>query len=811
MQIKIAKGIGFCFGVEKAVNVTKELLKSGKKVFTDDDIVHNKQVMEELERLGLSYDNGDIYLIRAHGLPKEKIEKIKKDHRVVDLTCNIVYNLFKTVEVYENKGYQVVVYGKITHPEMIALKSYSKNAIITMEPLVIKSDKIFVASQTTMSYKDFENFYNKLKDISIYNEFKVFNSICNITHNREIEVEKLSKEVDLMIVVGGKHSSNTRKLFNIASQHTKAIHIETIDEIKEIPKGVDSVGIISGTSTPKEIVEEIAAGLKKLGGMLQMENNFEKLLDSYLFDNVRKGEIVEAVVLRKGESEIFVDFGWKSEGVVTSDELVKDVKDYKIGEKLSLILLRKNDDEGIAYLSEKIVYSKKLKEILKEKFEKGEKIIGKINSEIKGGYKVLIENTIQAFLPKSESMIFDGNIPKSPLEFKIIKFEERGKRLNIILSRKAFINEQKEKFFNERKEGDIIEGIVKKIEKFGAFVRIFEGIDGLLPNSEVSYDTSLKVEDVLSEGQSVKLYIKKIDKENRKILLSLKELMPDPWQNVTKKYKVGDIVSGKVKNILSYGFYVNLEPGVDGLVHIDDIFWGRRGKISDIVSVGDIVKVMIKEIDPNNKKMRLSYKEVEGDPWENIEEKYPVGNTITGTVSFILDKGVIVEIERGISGFCPISEISWNYISSVKDVLNEGQKVKAVITELDKENRKMRLSIKRVQENPWKKFKVNHKIGDIVAVKVIKELKSGYVGACENVEIYLPKSHVLKEITLGDELKVKIIQIKEDGEILRITASEKELENEKVIDSLKEEFENERYTTIERKVDNANSIDSGQE
>jgi 4-hydroxy-3-methylbut-2-enyl diphosphate reductase len=153
-------------------------------------------------------------------------------------------------------------------------------------------------------------------------------------------VEKLSKEVDLMIVVGGKHSSNTRKLFNIASQHTKAIHIETIDEIKEIPKGVDSVGIISGTSTPKEIVEEIAAGLKKLGGMLQMENNFEKLLDSYLFDNVRKGEIVEAVVLRKGESEIFVDFGWKSEGVVTSDELVKDVKDYKIGEKLSLILLR---------------------------------------------------------------------------------------------------------------------------------------------------------------------------------------------------------------------------------------------------------------------------------------------------------------------------------------------------------------------------------------------------------------------------------------------------------------------------------------
>lgn len=543
-----------------------------------------------------------------------------------------------------------------------------------------------------------------------------------------------------------------------------------------------------------------------------MENNFEKLLDNYLFENVRNGAEVEAVVLRKGEAELFVDFGWKSEGIVEADELVNNLEDYKIGDKLSLILLRKNDEEGTAYLSEKVLHYKKLRKILKEKFEKGERVLGKIHSEVKGGFKVLIDNTLEAFLPRSESMIYDNNIPKNILEFKIIKYEDFGRRLNVVVSRKAFVNEQKEKFFSERKEGDIVEGIVKKIEKFGAFIRIYSGIEGLLPNSEVSYDSSIRAEDVLNEGQPVKLYIKKIDKNGRKIVLSLKELMPDPWDSVSKKYKEGDIVSGKVKKILPFGFLVALEPGIDGLVHIDDIFWGKRGKISDVVSEGDIVKVAIKKIDTKNRKMKLSYKEVKGDPWENIEDKYPVGNVVTGKVSTILDKGVIIEIDDGISGYCPISEISWNYISKPSDVLEKDQKVRVVITDLNKDERKMRLSIKRTMENPWNKFKENHEVGDVVNAEVLRELTKGFIVKTENIEVYLPKSHLLDEKNIGDNVKVKIIQMKEDGEILRVLVSEKEVEKENIIEKISEEAENERYVNLERKVkNNADSFGSREE
>ncbi|ABR31467.1 4-hydroxy-3-methylbut-2-enyl diphosphate reductase [Thermosipho melanesiensis] len=810
MQIVVAEGIGFCFGVENAVSKAKELLKKGLSVWTDDDIVHNKSVMKELYDMGLSKEKGDVFLVRAHGLPKDVLDDLKKRYKVEDLTCSIVKNLFKTVAEIEKKGYKIVVFGKKEHPEMKALKSYCENATITDIPLPINAKRIAIASQTTMSYTDFEFFVNKITEMSKFDDIKIINSICNITYNREKEAEKISKIVDLMVVVGGKHSSNTTKLYKISSKYTKSMHIELPEELIELPKGVKKIGVISGTSTPKNIVEKVILRLKELGGMLQMDGNFEKLLESYLYDDVRRGTEVMGTVLRKGETELFVNFGWRAEGIVSSDELVKDLSEYNIGDKLKLLVIKIDEEDGMAFLSEKRVYLKNIRNILREKFEKGEKVIGKIISRNKGGYDVLIDNVFKAFLPKSESMIYGDNIPDYTMEFKIIKFEDKRK-LNVVVSRKALVKEQVERFFKERKKGDIVEGIVKRIEDFGAFVRVAEGIEGLLPNSEVSYDYEISAMDVLGEGQSVKLYLKEIDPTNKKLIFSLKELMPNPWNNVEKKYKIGEVVSGKVKKIMPYGFFVNLEPGIDGFVHIDDVFWGKRGNIKDIISEGDFVKLVVKEIDKENKKIRLSYKEVKGDPWENIEEKYPLGNVVTGIVRVVFDKGVIIDIEEGISGYCPISEISWNYISHPTDVIGEGNKVKAVVLDLDKENRKIRLSIKRTVENPWEKFKQQHKVGDIIKVKLVKELKNGYSANVEGIEVYVPKSHIVSDINVSDDLEVKIINIKTDGEILRVVVSEKEKENEKVLDEIKNEAEKERYTSIERKVKNGDSSDSGEE
>lgn len=543
-----------------------------------------------------------------------------------------------------------------------------------------------------------------------------------------------------------------------------------------------------------------------------MENNFEKMLENYLFEEVKGRSIVEGEVMKTTETDVFVDFGWKGEGIVPADELIKEPFNYKPGEKIHLMVLKINEEEGTAILSEKKLYLRKAREMLREKFEKGEKVLGKIIESTKGGYKVLIDNVIEAFLPGRESLIRGGEeIPKEFLEFKIIKFEPSKKRLNIVVSRKAIINEMKDRFFSERKEGDVVEGIIEKIENFGAFVRIAEGISGLVPNSEVSYDYSLKAEDVFRIGQSVKLLIKEIDKKNRRIMLSLKALMPDPWENIEKKYPVGAIASGTVKKIMPFGFFVNLEPGIEGLVHIDEVFWGRKGKLRDIVSEGDLVKVVVKEIDKENRKMSLSYKEAKEDPWENIEEKYPEGNIATGTVGAILNSGVIIDLEGGISGFCPISELSWKYVEKPEDVVKIGQKIKVLIMNLDKEKRKMRLSIKRATPNPWNLFVQKHKEGDLVSGKVVKKVKGGYIVEIGEIEAFLPDSQTNEPKTIGKDITVTILKIESENEIYKITISENKKEEIEQIKKLKKEAESERVVSLERKVKNADSVDSREE
>ncbi|SHH22913.1 S1 RNA-binding domain-containing protein [Thermosipho atlanticus] len=543
-----------------------------------------------------------------------------------------------------------------------------------------------------------------------------------------------------------------------------------------------------------------------------MENNFEKMLENYLFNEVKVGTVVEGVVVRSTDTDVFVDFGWKGEGVIPTDELVKEPSEYKPGTKINLLVLRINEEEGTALLSERRVYLRKARELIKEKFENGEKVIGKIKERVKGGYKVLIDNVIEAFLPGRESLIRSGDkIPEDYLEFKIIKFNASRKKLNIVVSRKIIVDEMIDSFYSNRKPGDVIEGLVEKVEKFGAFIRIAEGITGLLPNSEVSYDTSLTVEDVLREGQSVKLLIKDIDRNKKRIILSLKALMPDPWENIEKKYPIGEVVSGIVKKIMPFGFFVNLEPGIDGLVHISEVFWGRQGRIQDVVEEGDVVKVIVKDVDKENRKLSLSYKEAKGDPWKNIEEKYPVGNVVTGVVGAILNSGVIIDLEEEISGFCPISELSWKYVEKPEEVVTIKQKVKAVVTSLDKDARKMRLSIKRATQNPWKLFVENYKEGDIVTGKIVKKVKKGYIVEIDDIEAFLPETHALEEKNVGDQLTGRILKIVEDKEIYKITISEKLKEEIEQLKELSEKANAERVVSLEGKVKNANSTDSREE
>ncbi|QTA37659.1 4-hydroxy-3-methylbut-2-enyl diphosphate reductase [Thermosipho ferrireducens] len=269
MQIIVARNIGFCSGVDRAVKKTKELLEKGYRVFTDDDIVHNKNVMNDLLVSGLSFEDGEVFLVRAHGLPPEKIREYEKKYRVVNLTCPIVMDLFEKAKRLREKGYKIVVFGKKSHPEMIALKGYVSDAMVTKVPGKFVEKKVAFLSQTTSSLEEFNEFICETTKISKINELLVCNTICDLTIKREEEVKKLSKICDLIIVIGGKHSSNTLKLARLASINTSVLHVESVNELINIPDNVKKVGIVSGTSTSVYDVEKVIDRLKELGGMLE--------------------------------------------------------------------------------------------------------------------------------------------------------------------------------------------------------------------------------------------------------------------------------------------------------------------------------------------------------------------------------------------------------------------------------------------------------------------------------------------------------------------------------------------------------------
>ncbi len=832
MNLEIIAGqYGFCFGVDNAVSKIIYLLNKGENLFTDGEVVHNKNVFEELKRLGLKYspqENGT-FVVRAHGLPPEKLNEISKKYKVIDLTCPIVQSLFALGKKLSNDGYKVVAFGKKEHAEMVAFVGHVKNSLVTTEPLSLPDNKIAIISQTTSSSEKFALFIEEMRKLNGDKEIKVINTICNVTIEREEQAKKLAQICDFVVVVGGKNSSNTKKLFEIASNYGKAVHIESINEINEIEemlfreKSKDKtikIGLISGTSTYSKDVEHILKYLVKnyggrelymedLNNLKQqevLEESFEQLLQEHENTNqVRRGKIVEGIVIEITPTGLTVDLGGKVTGVVPLEELFKELNEYKVGEQIKVRVEKINEEDGTAILSakkpmEKIIFG----EIQKAK-EDGKPVSGKIVERIKGGYRVILENVAEAFLPGSESNIReDEEIPREKMQFAVISYETRGKKTNIVVSRKKLFQKLINEFFSNKRSGDVVEGIVESITDNGAFVKTAGIITGFIPNSEISYNPSVKAKDVLTVGKIMKFSIKEMNSERKRILLSLKALLPDPWENVHKKYQIGQTITGFVTSVKPFGFFVKIEDGVEGFVPIEEVFWGRKGNISEVISINDFVRVQILEINYEKRQMKLSYKNVIGDPWEKIAKKLSEGDISEGKVAKVLPNGVIIEIEPEVTAFCNISEVSWNFVDNMEDVIKEGETVKFQVLKIDPKNRKIRVSIRKAKPNPWKAFANAHKEGDIIKVKVIKNVEKGYIGLCEDIEVYIPKSQIYKNLNIGDEIDGKIIKLEEQRDIYKIIVSPKAYENSLVTNTDKaKEFEG---TSLEEKITNANTV-----
>ncbi|MGB9596579.1 MAG: 30S ribosomal protein S1 [Candidatus Poribacteria bacterium] len=549
--------------------------------------------------------------------------------------------------------------------------------------------------------------------------------------------------------------------------------------------------------------------------LYKYDEDDEELSEAY-DETLRKfeeGEIVKGVVIKIDRDEVMVDVGYKSEGYIPLSEFginPDGTPKVKVGDVVDVYLLRKEDQDGLVVLSKEIADQKIVWDRIAEAHERNEVIQGKITKRIKGGLKVEIEN-VKAFLPASQVELrpvqnFDRYIGQT-LDMKVIKLSKR--RRNIVLSRRVILEEEREAkrqaTLSTLEVGQIREGIVKNITQFGAFIDL-GGVDGLLHKSDMSWGRVNHPSEVVSVGDKVEVVVLGVDSEQSKISLGMKQKTQDPWLNAEEKYPIDSVVSGKVVSIVDYGAFVELEPGVEGLIHVSEMSWTRRVQHpSKILKKGDVIQAKVLDVDSSKQKISLGLKQLQSNPWEVLASKYPIGSKIIGKVRNLTDFGAFVEIEEGIDGLIHVSDLSWaKRAMNPSDLLKEVQEVEAVILGIDPEKQRVSLGLKQIEPDPWIQVPEKYAIGSIVKGKIVNitnfgafaKLEEGVEGLIHISE--LDEKHVdnpNEVVSIGDELELKVISL--DPEERRIGLSLKEAKGEQELTDVvqyKEEIKNERTT-----------------
>lgn len=500
----------------------------------------------------------------------------------------------------------------------------------------------------------------------------------------------------------------------------------------------------------------------------EMEAYFEKSLK-----NFREGEIIIGRVLGLAKGMVTVDVGFKSEGLINLNEFPEAEKDLQIGDEIEVFLERVEDNNGIVVLSKEKANKIKIWEKLVKAFEAEEIIEGIVVAKAKGGLTVDIG--LKAFLPGSQIDLRPvRNLEKlinEKFQMKIIKMNK--KRGNIVLSRRILLEEERKLAragtLTKMEEGNQVDGIVKNITDYGVFVDL-GGIDGLLHITDMSWGRVNHPSEMFSIGDKVTVMVLKYDKEKERVSLGLKQITPDPWVDVDNKYPVKTRISGKVVSITDYGAFVELEKGIEGLVHVSEMSWSRHVKHpSKMVSIGDMVDAVVLTLDKEKKRISLGMKQIEPNPWDSIQEKYPIGTEVEGLVRNLTDFGAFVELEDGVDGLIHISDLSWNKkIKHPSEVLKKKDQVNAVVLNIDKEACRISLGIKQLEADPWEKIPDQYPIGKDVTGTIIKvtgfgafaEFDDGLEGLIHVSQLSSEKvTHPEKVVKVGDEIKAKVIKV----------------------------------------------------
>ncbi len=507
--------------------------------------------------------------------------------------------------------------------------------------------------------------------------------------------------------------------------------------------------------------------------MTETKLNLEQLYNESI-KLIREGEIVSGRIVSVKNKEVFVDVGFKSEGLVSAHEFNQD--DLQVGKELDFLIESLENDQGIMMLSrEKVTRMQGWDKIIKNSKE-NDLIEGTVNRKVKGGFLVDV-NGIEGFLPASLSAfkgMFEKDILGKQFKFKIIKINNL--RRSIILSRRDAVQKEKEearaRIWQEIKIGEIHTGTVKAITDFGAFVDL-GGVDGLLHITDMSWSKISHPSEVVAIGDKIDVMILNFDKEANKVSLGLKQRFPDPWQEVDAKYKAGDKLKGKIVNILPYGVFVELEKGIEGLIHVSEVSWSKRvTNLGELFAVGDTVETQVLNVDRDARRISLSVKHLEQNPWTEAESKYPAGTKVQGKVRGFTDYGAFIELDGNLEGMIHISDMSWTKrISHPQDLLKKGQKVEVVILSVDTQSHRITLGLKQLQDNPWPEIAAKYPLETVLEAEVVTINDFGvFVKLEEELEGLVYANEIDKEasaqLKVGDKMQVKIIKVDtEQGKI----------------------------------------------
>jgi len=640
MQIILAKTAGFCFGVNRAVKLTYELLAQGRPVATLGPLIHNPQVVEDLESKGAitcdSVDDvpdGCEVVIRSHGVGQSVYDKISTRRLAYhDATCPFVTKIHKIAARAGAEGAMLLVAGDAKHPEVQGIVGHTTGKVEVFAnlaelekllPELTQQKSIFVVAQTTFNVQSWETCKEFLKNQCT--NAKIFDTICNATWARQQEAEDLSQKCDHMVVIGGHHSSNTQKLLQVAARHTKAINVETADELdKDWLNGARIVGVTAGASTPSSIIEEV---LNCMSEEIRDDMSFEEMLAASEAKPLYAGKIVKAKVISVSPTECVVGIdGSKHTGIVKLSEMSHDpnakMEDLvKVDDELDLVVVKTNDQEGVDTLSRVRFEAQKGMKDVSEAAENGTVMEGDVMEANKGGVVVNVKG-VRVFVPRSQAtMRRDEDYTKLVGQHVKLVITECAGRKIVGSINKVTAEENKAKrdeFWKNVEVDKQYTGVVKSLTSYGAFVDI-GGVDGLCHISELSWNNIKHPSEVVSVGDTIEVYVKSYDPENQKVSLGYKKEEDNPWEKLKNEYPIGSEFEAPVVSITKFGAFVRILPGIDGLVHISEISNERVNKVSDVLKVGDMVKVKLINVDFDRKRISLSMKACLNEAAEDAE------------------------------------------------------------------------------------------------------------------------------------------------------------------------------------------------